>query len=56
MTSLHTNRFLELCYNDSCQYIRDFHARIDSKKRIVLVQCLFRANVTRHTPKRSLRL
>jgi hypothetical protein len=47
---LHTNHFLKLFYNDSCQYISDFHARIAIKKRILLAQGLFHAKGTRHTP------
>jgi hypothetical protein len=53
---LHTNHFLELFYNDSCQYISDFHTRIAIKKRILLTQGLFRAEVTRPIPQRSIRL
>ena len=34
---LHTNHFLKWFYNDPCQYISDFYARIRIKKRIVLV-------------------
>jgi hypothetical protein len=53
---LHTNHFLKLFYNDSCQYISDFHARIAIKKRIVLVQSRSHTEMTRRTPKRPIRL
>ena len=53
---LRTNLLLKLFDNKSCQYVNALRTRIVIKETIVLVQYLFHADVTRHTPMCSLRL
>ena len=47
---LYKNPCVDFIYNDFCQYISDFRARIAIKKRIGLAQGLFHAKGPRHTP------
>ena len=56
MTPWHKNLCSKVFDNDSCQYIHAFHVRMENTKTSGLVQGRFHADVTRHTPQRSLRL